>query len=150
MPGHVTRAFFEASTLLWEHADVKQLSDLREIFVQMHLIFDAVRNNTARTIIERIRPFVRRAYNIVHLLNVQEMPSESRAPYLLALTLKTSDFGVGEDQALKKAVYAIKVPNQQERVQHQSQAKRKCRYCANLIDSASFKEHNKVCTGKNK
>ena len=151
LPGVITRAFMQSAELLWESATVKQLNRLRQDFINVMTVFEAVRTLPPKIIVERIRPMIRQAYELVHSLNEEVLPSEARMPYRLAVELAPSRFGLGEEAAMKKAVYAIKPFSGPAGSPHQTKPQRfnqlkkgrPCRSCGEVV--LDFKGHNKTC-----
>ena len=152
LPGVVTRAFSQSAELLWEMSTIKQLSKLRQDFINILTVFDAVRQLPPKLVADRIRPMIRQAYDNVHEMNATNLPLESRSPYLMALSLNATHFGLGEEAAMKKAVYAIKVDkstfNKPHQAPNQPTQKRNCRVCGESV--LDFKQHNKTCKRNNK
>ena len=153
LPGVVTRAFAQSAELLWDTATCKQLSVLQQDFVNILTVYIAVSTLPAKLICDRIRPLIRQAYATVHTMNEAAMPLEARLPYRLSLTLVASCFGLGEEAAIKKAVYAIKTSgnslsrphaNNRQQGKANSTINRSCRYCGETV-VGSFLTHNKTC-----
>ena len=88
---------------------IKQISKLRQDFTNILTVFNAVRQLPPKLVADRIRPMIRQAYDNVHEMNATKLPLESRSPYIMALSLNATHFGLGEEAAMKKAVYAINV-----------------------------------------